>query len=791
MRAILVTSVLLLFLTKQAVAFHIVGGDISMIHLGSPGYFRLTVNQYWDEAGIARSNTGGTYETAITVYVFSLRTRQRMDQFVLHQGDKQSLSYRNEACAQTAGLRTSEVHYTANVQFDASRYTDAGGYYIVWERCCRNAAIDNIVNPNQVGQVFYLEFPAMTQNGQPFTNSAPDFSLPNGEYICVNRPFTFDFGATDRDGDALSYRLITPWAGYTGPNASLSNSNGTGYASYPAVIWKPGFSDQAAIPGPSPLTIDARTGRISVTAGQQGLFVFSVEVTEFRNGQPIGKVHRDFQLLVADCSTAVPPPAVVNYLGLPTLTAEFCAGSSIQLTVEASPKWAYQWQREGENISGATSSSLVVQEPGRYVVVKSLAQTCSRDTTSQSVEVTKRPLAAVTITPTPSLTVCAGTAVALQTQPTNGVFQWSISGQPSVALPPGPLLSVRQAGTYVVLRTEPGNPCPGRDSVRVVVNPVPDAAITGKPAVLCGTDTTQLFTPSITGARYTWTRNDAVYGAPASATVAATQTGAYRVLVTNVTNCTALSAPFALVQTPKPTIRFDSLAPVCQAAGPAVGLLAQPAGGVFSGSGVSGVSFDPNLTGAGRFAITYRYTDANGCQGTQQRTMNVQESIGLTVPPVITLVGGDSARIPAAVRVPIMSVGWSPASGLNSSRLLQPTTGTRESISYTVQVKTPLGCVASAPVQINVVERLLFPSAFTPNADGQNDTWQIHGLTSFEQVEVFIYNRWGNVVYHSLGYTQPWDGTYRGERVEPGAYAYRILTSIGSIRYTGQVLVLH
>ncbi len=784
--------VLLLFVAGRASAFHLVGGDISMNHLGRPGYFRLTVNQYWDEVGIARNNNTPNYETALTVYVFNLRTRQRVDQFILQQQDKQPLTYRNEACAQTAGLRTSEVHYTADVQFDVNRYTDPAGYYVVWERCCRNAAIDNILNPNQMGQVFYLEFPAMIQNGRNFTNSAPDFSLPNGEYVCLNRPFALDFGATDKDGDALSYRFITPWSGYTGPALGMSTNDGTSHASYPTVTWKPGFSEQSIIPGPSPLAIDVRTGRISVIAGQQGLFVFSVEVTESRNGQPIGRVHRDFQLLVVDCSVAVPPPAVVSYLDQPATTVDFCAGSSAVLTVEDNPDWAYQWQKDGINITGAKSTTLAVQQPGNYAVVKSLARTCSRDTASVLVGVTRRELAVVKITPAPALTVCAGTAVALQTNATTGgLLQWTRNGQPATDLPPTPSVTVRQTGMYAVTYTETGNPCPGHDSVAVVVNPQPAASISGSPGVLCGTDTTQLRTSAIANGRYVWTRNAATFAPTATTSVAATQAGTYQVTITDANNCSAVSAPLVLTQVSRPVIRFDSLAPVCDAQGAAVALSAQPPGGLFSGSGVSGASFNPSLTGAGRFPIVYQYTDANGCRTKQQRIVDVQEFIGLTVPASLTLSGGDSVQIPATVRVPLASVGWSPPAGLNSAALLQPTTGTRQSTTYAVQVKTPLGCIATATVQVDIAERLLFPSAFTPNADGQNDTWEIHGLQSFDYIEVFIYNRWGSVVYHSKGYDQPWDGTYRGQRVEPGDYAYRVLTNIGSVRYAGHVLVLY
>ncbi|MBK8584888.1 MAG: hypothetical protein IPN88_05460, partial [Bacteroidetes bacterium] len=48
-----------------------------------------------------------------------------------------------------------------------------------------------------------------------------------------------------------------------------------------------------------------------------------------------------------------------------------------------------------------------------------------------------------------------------------------------------------------------------------------------------------------------------------------------------------------------------------------------PSGGTYSGTGVTGNSFDPATSGVGTFAITYSYTNANGCSSTAQSTMVV------------------------------------------------------------------------------------------------------------------------------------------------------------------------
>ena len=67
------------------------------------------------------------------------------------------------------------------------------------------------------------------------------------------------------------------------------------------------------------------------------------------------------------------------------------------------------------------------------------------------------------------------------------------------------------------------------------------------------------------------------------------------------------------------------------------------------------------------------------------------------------------------------------------------------------------------------------PNSFTPNGDGINDFWGIDGIGAFPGTKVEVFNRWGQLVHRSLGYTQPWDGNGRsGKPLTPGTYYYVI-----------------
>jgi gliding motility-associated-like protein len=72
------------------------------------------------------------------------------------------------------------------------------------------------------------------------------------------------------------------------------------------------------------------------------------------------------------------------------------------------------------------------------------------------------------------------------------------------------------------------------------------------------------------------------------------------------------------------------------------------------------------------------------------------------------------------------------------------------------------------------VVNLKIPNAFSPNGDGIHDQWTIEVLADFPNCQVEIFDRWGQRMFYSKGYTQPWDGTVKGQPAATGTYYYII-----------------
>lgn len=275
-------------------ATHIVGGALELTVKESRTYtYTLALNLYFD----AVNGLAGARDANVSVVIFSKRTGQPVSTHILPLTSTTRVPYTNPVCV-SEKLVTDLLRYQLDIRLPLADYNDAFGYYAVWERCCRNNVIVNIVSPEAAGNSFYLEFPAVTANNRQFINNSPVFDIPKGDFACVNEPFLLNFNAQDADNDELRYSLVTPYTSFsTRDNPRPLASSGP----YPPINWIPGISLANVIPGPQPLRVNPVTGQLRVTAGRTGLFVFSVLCEEFRDGVKIGGVRQDFQLLVVDC----------------------------------------------------------------------------------------------------------------------------------------------------------------------------------------------------------------------------------------------------------------------------------------------------------------------------------------------------------------------------------------------------------------------------------------------------------------------------------------------------------
>jgi gliding motility-associated-like protein len=77
-------------------------------------------------------------------------------------------------------------------------------------------------------------------------------------------------------------------------------------------------------------------------------------------------------------------------------------------------------------------------------------------------------------------------------------------------------------------------------------------------------------------------------------------------------------------------------------------------------------------------------------------------------------------------------------------------------------------------MQVHIYPAIVIPNGFSPNSDGKNDTWVIDNIIQFPDCEVEVYNRWGEQLFLSKGYTVPWNGRYKGKELPVGTYYYII-----------------
>ncbi len=274
---------------------HIFGGEIEFI-TKQPGLYQINLIQYWD----TRDEPPSTYinsEPTVTVYMFSNKNDSFIDAYVLVLDTTNSVGFTNMECAR-GELQIVKAFYTATFELEPSDFDHDEGYYIVWDRCCRNEVVKNIVEAGSQGNVFVADIPPLWKFGGPFINSSPIDHKPLRDYACIDQLYYADFSAFDPDGDSLSYRLATP--------LQSRSTDVPGQAALPPdpkpyddLLWTTGYSVTNAIPGDPALRV-YNDGQIRVNPLDTGIYVFSVIVEEWRFNVKIGQVRRDFQMLVVD-----------------------------------------------------------------------------------------------------------------------------------------------------------------------------------------------------------------------------------------------------------------------------------------------------------------------------------------------------------------------------------------------------------------------------------------------------------------------------------------------------------
>lgn len=268
-------------------AAHIVGGEITVKYI-SVNTFEVTLNFFRDCSSLSN------FDASITLGVFDKINNNQISTVFMTLSSQEILEL-GDACFTPLVCVEKGVYKTTITLLD-----NPNGYYISWQRCCRNGIITNIVNPANTSMTFYAEIPdAAIQNSTPVFNNSPD------GFFCVNTLNFRNFEAGDGDGDSLVYSLITPLiSGSATPSNPIPlPSPGT----YPSINWNLPFNASDMVGGFPVMSINPTTGILVASPSLQGTFVFTVRVEEFRNSIKLGEIRRDVQFTGLNCTTDTPP----------------------------------------------------------------------------------------------------------------------------------------------------------------------------------------------------------------------------------------------------------------------------------------------------------------------------------------------------------------------------------------------------------------------------------------------------------------------------------------------------
>lgn len=195
---------------------------------------------------------------------------------------------------------------------------------------------------------------------------------------------------------------------------------------------------------------------------------------------------------------------------------------------------------------------------------------------------------------------------------------------------------------------------------------------------------------------------------------------------------------------------------------------------------------------SGLIDVSLHFTNADGCvSDTAVKTLTVYPNPKLTLKHnELVLSGGTLTIIPQYVYGNQLQYLWTPSTYLSSDTSVAPKCIPDDDITYKLTLTAQGGCNVSDTVHVTVLKGPVVPNVFSPNGDGINDTWRIKYLESYVGATVEVYNRAGQIVYRSIGYTTDWDGTYKGSPLPIGTYYYIINPKNSRPIVTGSVTII-
>jgi len=518
----------------------------------------------------------------------------------------------------------------------------------------------------------------------------------------------------------------------TGGNTTLTASGGTGYA------WTDANSNNVG-----------NTASVTITQGS-----YTVLVTD-ANGCTA----------LANATVTEATSLTVTISG--TLT--YCPGGNTTLTANGGTNFVW-------NDANNSTTAAITVTAGTYSVTTSDASGCTGTNTATVTEFTA-PVASIS----GALSYCVGGNTTL-TASGGASYVWNDASNSTTAA-----ITVTQ-GSYTVTATD-ANTCTATATANVTEDGPPTITISGALSYCTGGNTT--ITAS-GGNDYLWSNGETT----ASTTV--TQ-GTYTVTVTNATGCTntesvtitenaGVTADFSFVSTcAGEEVLFQNLS---------VG--ATDYSWSF-GNGATSTDISPTViyNNGGTFTVTLTATAGNCSDDTTQTIVVSDKPVANFTANQLNLIQNETGLEIINNSTGATAWYWTFGDSTVSSEF-EPIHYYAQKGVYDVSlIATSAGGCSDTITKlawVKVVEKpsLYIPNLFSPNDDGVNDFFKIEG-GGFKQVDLKIFNRWGEKVFETDNANIGWDGYAGGEKAQPGIYVYHLTILyevLNTTQHTGSIILV-
>jgi gliding motility-associated-like protein len=213
----------------------------------------------------------------------------------------------------------------------------------------------------------------------------------------------------------------------------------------------------------------------------------------------------------------------------------------------------------------------------------------------------------------------------------------------------------------------------------------------------------------------------------------------------------------------------------------------------FGDGGTSNVQNPTHLySTVNNYSISLYIINSIGCNSdTVSKGFDVYPYPVISAGPDRVVLEGGSITLEATATGNDLQYLWSPGSFLNNNQVLKPVVSNiPNDMTYILRVTARGNCATTDEVFIKLLLAPKIPNTFTPNNDGINDFWLIDYLDTYPGNRVQVFSRTGQLVFESIGYGKPWDGTLKGKPLPFDTYYYIIEPGNGRKPMTGYVTLV-